>query len=222
MSRPVFLSYPFEKDFPVFGGRARVEASTVKDMDRGDSCNVYRLTLDNHWGTHIDAPNHFFREGRAVCDYPPEFFVFSHPFVIDVDLKEAEILGVTDTIRAIPLDTDLVLFRSGWGRFRDEEKYVKRNPGLSPDIGRFLRSCRPSVRAVGMDWISTSSFADRETGRLAHAAFLDPRGQGYPVLLIEDMLLPQNIVSFTEVIVAPLMVRGIDSAPCTVIGRIHA
>src|SRR5512143_1331620 len=130
MKRRVFLSYPFEQEMPVFGGRARLEMAAVKSLEKGDSSNVFKLTLENHWGTHIDSPNHFFKEGKPVSEFPPEFFVFSHPQIIDVTLGEAEILGLTDSVKAIARDTDLVLFRSGWGRYRAEEKYVKRNPGL--------------------------------------------------------------------------------------------
>lgn len=219
MKTAVFLSHAIEPVTPVFGGTAAPSILPVKSLGKGgDTSNTYRLTLENHWGTHMDCPNHFFNEGMPVADLAADAFVFLHPELVDVTLGENEILGLTGEITSIAKNTDLVLLRSDWGKFRRQEKYVKRNPGLSPEVGTFLRSERPSVRAVGIDWISVSAFADRETGRRAHRTFLDPEGQGHPVLLIEDMLLPADLAALTMVVAAPLRVRGVDSAPCTVIG----
>ena len=74
------------------------------------------------------------------------------------------------------------------------------------------------VQAIGMDWISVSSFENRELGRQAHRAFLNRDGEGHPVLIIEDMDLSADLNGLREVWVAPLLVEGIDSAPCTIIG----
>ena len=54
----------------------------VKSIQGGDSANVFRITMENHWGTHVDAPYHFFDDGRKITDYPPEFWVFKSPDTI--------------------------------------------------------------------------------------------------------------------------------------------
>jgi len=43
-----------------------VEITRFKSLDRGDSCNLNRLVIGSHTGTHIDAPRHIFRKGYGV------------------------------------------------------------------------------------------------------------------------------------------------------------
>lgn len=89
---------------------------------------------------------------------------------------------------------------------------------IHADVGIGLRHLKSSIRAVGIDWISASSFIHRKEGRAAHRAFLNPEGEGDPVLLVEDMNLFADLTRMSRVLVAPLIVEGIDSAPCTVVG----
>ena len=86
------------------------------------------------------------------------------------------------------------------------------------ELALWLRQDFPAVRAIGMDWISVSSYESRELGRQAHRAFLNPDGEGSPVLIIEDMNLSKNLKNLAEVLVVPILIETIDSAPCTVIG----
>jgi len=216
----VYLSYSMTSKNPVYGGVADIKPFQVKSISGGSSSNVYSVTMQNHWGTHVDAPNHFFENGLTVNDYPADFWFFKFPIVIRIDLKPGELLRCADWIESMKHGTDIVLFKSGWGKLRKTEKYGMDNPGMHPEVGFFLREKYPSVRAVGIDWVSISSFENRDAGREAHRAFLDPEGSNNPVLIIEDMDLSHDFKGLREVWVAPLRVEGIDSAPCTVMGLI--
>ena len=216
----VYLSYPITSKIPVYGGIADIKRNQVKSISSGSFANVYSVTMENHWGTHIDAPNHFFENGLMVNDYPADFWFFKNPMVIHIDLKPGELLCCSDWIESMKPGTDIILFKSGWGKLRKTEKYGIDNPGMHPEVGFFMREEYPSVRAVGIDWVSISSFANREVGRQAHHAFLDPDSVNNPVLIIEDMDLSHDLRELREVWVAPLRVEGIDSAPCTVMGFI--
>jgi len=211
-----FLSHPYKIDQPAYGGKIRLSIKSIKSIINGDPSNEYEITIQNHWGTHIDAPNHFFSHGKKVIDYPPDFWVFIHPKVIDVTIKENEILNTLD-FNLLDNDTDLLLLRSGWSKRRDEDAYCIANPGIDPNIAMALRKNLPELRAVGIDWISVSSFKNRELGRMAHRNFLNPDGPNNPILIIEDMDLPDNLEGLQYVIVIPLRFEGIDSSPCTVI-----
>ncbi|MBI5050046.1 MAG: cyclase family protein [Nitrospirae bacterium] len=174
--------------------------------------------MENHWGTHIDAPNHFFENGLTVNDYPADFWFFKNPMVIHIDLKPGELLCCSGWTEEIKPETDIILFKSGWGSLRKTEKYSIDNPGIHPEVGFFLREQYPSIRTVGIDWVSISSFKNREAGWQVHRAFFNPDGANDPVLIIEDMDLSHDLKELREVWAAPLRVEGIDSAPCTVIG----
>ena len=76
-------------------------------------------------------------------------------------------------LEAVPIKTDLLLIKTGFAIFRnsndplEREKYVSQGPGISPEIGNWLRKFR-NVRAIGFDFISLTSYQHREIGRRAH------------------------------------------------------
>ncbi|MBF0516201.1 MAG: cyclase family protein [Nitrospirae bacterium] len=212
-----FLCHTLSDDLnPVYGGHKSIAIERLKSIEGGDSANVSSFTMENHWGTHVDAPNHFFEHGIRVSEYPAEFWFFKNPQVIQVELKPSEVISA---LPEISLQADMLLIQSGWCSCRHEDVYVKENPGIDPAVGFSLRSKFPRLRAVGLDWISVSPYTDRTLGRLTHRAFLDPEGQGSPILLVEDMDLSMTLDALREVVVLPLRISGLDSAPCTIIGQ---
>lgn len=218
MDKITLLSHPYTSKVPVYGGGSEfIDIRSIKSIQAGDSCNVYYFGMNNHWGTHVDGPNHFHESGMTVVDYPPETWFFTSPKLVSLELEPGQIVNVADLVDHVDGDVDFLLIQSNWTRFRGEDVYGRNNPGLSPDIADWLRHF-PRIRAVGIDWISVSSFANRELGREAHRAFLKPDGP--PFLLIEDMNLSDiggNLL-LKQVVVAPLFVTGLDSVPCTVYG----
>src|ERR1051326_684198 len=42
----------------------------VLQMDRGDVCNVSKITTTAHIGTHMDAPHHFIKGGPGIDAMP--------------------------------------------------------------------------------------------------------------------------------------------------------
>ncbi|MBF0328454.1 MAG: cyclase family protein [Nitrospirae bacterium] len=213
-----YLSYPLDLKIPVYGKTASIDIKSVKSIDNGDSANVYAFAMENHWGTHVDAPNHFFVEGKKIADYPAGFWFFKSPQVIDIELLSSEMLISGSWFEQIKHDTDCLLLRSGWGMRRREEAYCIENPGIHPDVGRELRIKYPTIRALGIDWVSVSSYRNRELGREAHRALLREYGIGEPPVIIEDMDLSCDMAGLRNVWVLPLRVCGLDSAPCTIIG----
>jgi kynurenine formamidase len=200
---------------PVYGSHnERLEITGIKTIEKGDSCQVFKIVLQNHWGTHVDCPAHFFLDGKKIADYPPQFWHFKSPQLIKVQLEQEQILTNID---GIDESSDLLLIQTGWSKFRGSDIYSSKNPGLSPELGFYLRNNYPNIRAIGLDLISISSYTNPEIGRLAHKAFLDPQGIGHPILLIEDMFLPLEISGYKEIIALPLIVEEIDSSPCTIV-----
>lgn len=223
MSPTIFLSYPLEACNPGYGSHSiPVDISPVKSQARGDSCNTYRMGMDNHLGTHVDGPAHFFAGAREIADYEAECWIFNHPLIVKIDLEPEQIVLIEDLESCLSDSADLLLLRSGWDRHRGGELYSRHNPGISPEVGWWLRRNYPNIRAIGFDFVSLSSFAHRESGREAHRAFLDPGGLNAPLLILEDMDLSQVTGDLASVLVSPLRIRGVDSAPCTVLGVLAA
>lgn len=215
----LYLSYPFSSEIPTYGSISeKVEIKGIKSIDRGDSCRTFWIGFQNHWGTHVDCPAHFFKKGKRVCDFSCDSWLFKKPQVIQIDAKPGQIIETKDLTDEIFLQTDLLIFQSGWGKFKGQGVYSFENPGLHPEIGFWLRKKYPNIRCIGIDWVSISSYQHRELGREAHRAFLDDSTTSQPVIIIEEMDLSKNLNNLYEVLVAPLLVETIDSAPCTVFG----
>jgi arylformamidase len=218
------FSYPLSSRTPMYGLGKAPELSPKKSIARGDSCNTFELTLLNHSGTHIDAPNHFWRSGKRLSGYTQDELVFSKPAVVSCPKSAAGLIGIGD-LRG-PLKGkkfDLLLIRTGFQKYRSSNprKYSTSNPCLSPEAAEWLRSEHPEVKAVGVDCISIASCACRDLGRKTHRILLGS-GRGKPVLIIEDMRVPKSAAGLRKVIVSPLFVEGIDSSPCSVIGVYNA
>ena len=217
-----FLSHPLKSQIPVYGqAQQKMELIQEKSQARGDSCQTYSIKFNNHWGTHVDCPAHFFPDGKNVCDYEAEFWHFEHPQIIELDLGSGELVTFEMIASKISKETDLLLLKSGWSQKRDRLEYSLENPGIDPDCGLALRKKFPSLRMIGFDWISISSYQKREAGRQAHRNFLDPKGEGKPILILEDMDLSDDLAELKQIFVIPLRVEGIDSAPCTVLGSFY-
>jgi arylformamidase len=214
-----YLSHSLGQVVPAYGcENAELTLRQMKSVRDGDSCNTFWLGLENHFGTHVDAPAHFYDDGMTIAEYPPEAWLCHHPCVVRLELKENALIGIDILAGHIRETTDIVLIQSGFQRFRGMRKYSYNNPGLKPEVGSWLRREYPLVRMVGFDFVSLAAFQHRDLGREAHRAFLDPQGGGTPILLIEDMDLSCGLDGLESVLVVPLRVAGLDSAPCTVIG----
>ena len=59
----------------VYPGDPAPALTPLRRMAEGESYNLSQLRMCVHNGTHIDAPFHFFREGRTVEALPLESFV---------------------------------------------------------------------------------------------------------------------------------------------------
>lgn len=212
----LYLSYFMDENTPLYGGDKGVSVLPDRSLINGDTANTKKISLHNHSGTHIDYPNHFFIDGLTSEHYGPDFWVFQHPFLINLPADEGKILLFSsDELRKIPTNIDFLIIKTGFGKYRDEEKYWKTNPGLSPQMADQLKSNFPNLKVLGMDFISITSYVHRELGREAHRKFL---GGASPILLVEDMDLSMlEEKSPSKIMCFPIMIKGLDGSPVTVI-----
>lgn len=221
MSRYVLLSYTIDDRTPLYGNTPAPVVSSFSSISEGSTSNTYIIKIHNHTGTHVDAPGHFIEGGRTISEYDLRDLVFHNPVVVECPAGEDEKIPLKDA----SFDSegiDCLLVRTGFSRYRHEEIYSTHNPWFSSEDISWLRKNYPSIRCLGVDSLSISGFQNREEGRKAHkAAFIDMNG-GEPLLLIEDInLAPISYQRLKKILVLPLMIKGIDSAPCSVIAEVE-
>ena len=224
----IFLSHVIDHSTPHYGGQGPFELNRVKCIEDGDSSNNTEITIPSHFGTHIDAPFHFDHDGQTLESYPADFWRCSNPYLLEYNAEKEEIIGldkIQDMLNQIPIETDLLLVRTGIENERNpglQSDYIFKGPGIEPEIGIWLRKHR-KLKMIGFDFISLTSYSNRELGRNAHQAFLsndlDDSVTSPPILIIEDMHLCKLIHTPDAVWVIPLRFQQSDGAPVTVVAE---
>ena len=217
MKQAIYLSHPLSSDTPLYGGAKNIKIKSDTSISTGDTANSIYLAFSNHSGTHIDVPYHFFDDGKKLNEYDPNFWIFRSPICLDLPCIDGYLIQYQDVAELIKPETDLLLIRTGYEKFRMEKKYWASNPGLSSNLAIGIREHHPNIRSVGVDVISITSRLHREEGRKAHREFLGTNYSSDPIVVIEDMSLLQFTPNISNVIIAPLIIDNSDGAPCTII-----
>ena len=85
--RIVDLTHTLTTDFPTFSGLQQLEMEVVVTL-ANDGYNIYRWIVDEHTGTHMDAPFHF--SDGPTADQIPADQLFGPLAVIDIRSKAQE------------------------------------------------------------------------------------------------------------------------------------
>lgn len=212
------LSYSLSSQTPSYGNGAKPELELINSIKDGGTSNKTKIITDSHLGTHIDFPFHFIADGKTGNDYSASDFCFQSPLIIEVPINSGLIgnheLGQVEKNS----ECDLLLIKTGTGKYRYEEHYWKNGPGMAAETARFLKNKFPSLRAIGFDFISLTSFQHREEGRNAHREYLSRN-----ILIIEDMKLDEihSGTKINEIIIAPFLFENCDGAPVYVMAKIN-
>ena len=213
----VKLSYDMEEGAPVPEGIPGAKLNPYFTIE-GNGGNVFEVSFSTHTGSHVDAPNHMLQNGRKITEYSPADFVFDNPFCIETALEADGLLlpGHLEKYGPEIGKCDFLMIVTGWSRKRltDPSEYALHCPGLSVPAAQFL-SRFGNIRAIGADLLSYAAPAHVKEGVEAHKILM----RNLPAIqLYEDLNLDSNAKKIKQIICAPWIVKGADSAPCTLIG----
>ena len=185
-----------------FEGDPEVRIELVKSLARGDVCNLTRIEMGAHSGTHIDAPVHFV-EGGASSEGIPLDAVLGPAWVVDGRRQRAAITAEDLERLDIPIGEVRILFRTSnselWGRPGFQRGFV----GLDATAATAL--VRRGAVLVGIDYLSIAPFGDPTP---THRALL-----GAGVVVLEGLDLRAVEPGPYELVCLPLRIVGSDGAP---------
>jgi arylformamidase len=201
------LTVPLSDQLPAFPGDPPFRAEPAARIADGQACNVTRITLGTHTGTHVDAPYHFLENGARVDELPLEILtgkarVISVPAREAVDRAHLEALDLRDDLRL------LVKTRNS-GQLRQPE-FRPDFVHLTPEGASYL--VQVGIKLVGWDCLSLEKFGRRDYP--AHHTLL-----GAGVVIVEGLDLSQVEPGEYELTCLPLKVAGGDGAPARVVLR---
>jgi len=175
--KPADLTHELHEGFPTFFGKQGLKINR-KFTYAKDKFNVNTMEIDEHIGTHLDAPLHFSADGQSVAEVPVEN-LFCPLAIIDIREKaaaDADAQVTPDDIKAyvsangpIP-DGACVAMMSGWDKFVDGKKFrnVDDNgkmhfPGFHIEATKMLleetKSVGMAVDSLSLDFGISPDFA---------------------------------------------------------------
>ena len=164
--RVVDLTHPYSEKFPHWRGDGSVVQRTVmSSTDEGEDWNVYQWLLDEHAGTHIDAPFHRNADGITVDQIPAEDLVLPLAIVDirsrasgddDAEVTREDLKAWEKKYGKIP-DDCCVAMNSGWDKHVWSDKFinfddnqVRHFPGFHIEAALYLlEEC--NVKALAVD-----------------------------------------------------------------------
>ena len=177
------------------------------DLGRGDACNVSRLAMGVHSGTHMDGPVHFLHEAAGLDE------------MLTATMGQARVIQIehpreitADEIRQHRLQAgERVLFRTSnsarcWhsGRFVEDFVYITEQAAM--------HLAETKVQTVGIDYLSVGGYYC--DGAKIHKILLQAG-----IWIIEGLDLSPVTEGQYEMICLPVKLHGSDGAPARAILR---
>jgi kynurenine formamidase len=165
-SKVVDLTHTLTPEFPTFGGQPQFEMETLLTLAK-DGYTIFQWTLNEHTGTHMDAPFHF--SDQTTADKIPVSDLIGPLSVVDIRAKAEEdpdaeltlddLNAWESTYGEIPAGT-IVAMLSGWDanvgsdKFRNaDDEGVMHFPGFHIEAIEFLLAER-DVKGIMVDTLS--------------------------------------------------------------------
>jgi kynurenine formamidase len=162
--RVIDLGHPIQATDPTWDGAPAYERSVVATIAK-DGYAGGKITIEEHFGTHVDAPAHFAPAGWTV-DRIPADRLYRPGIRIDVSKPSAANPDYRVTVGDLEAfekisgripEGSVVLIATGWdrywperARYMNEKAGVKHFPGLSAEATSLLARDR-RVAGIGID-----------------------------------------------------------------------
>jgi len=198
------LTIPIQDSMPVFPGDMGISIKPYHTLEMGYS-NSKSLYLGTHTGTHLDAPYHFFADGKTLDEIALKKFV-GEAILVDCDGKEP-----CDTIHIADLEPfaqnisscSRVIIRTGWDKWFGREEYFRDYPVISAGVAKWL--AERQIWLLGVDTPSVDGWKTED----AHVALLKAE-----VVIVESLVNLDKITQTPFYFAAlPLSIKGADGSP---------
>ena len=172
-----------------------------------EGVNVKFLKMGTHTATHIDAPHHYYKDGRTLNDFPAEYYI-GRGIVLDFSDKgekyaitRQDILAWEDQLK----DVDFAILKTGWEKYYGTWDFFK-HPYLTEDAAKALVELR--IRIVGTDGSSAdAAFGFSTAQRVDNPSFEEilenmdrenVRDEAHHMLLGNETLIVEYLCNLDE------------------------
>lgn len=178
-----------------------------------DGARVDDISLSSGIGTHMDAPIHFYREGKSIDEFPMEQCC-----------GDAIVLHLADRVKdnadyAVSMDDindwekkngpipekKIILVHTGWDRYWGQERFMLKWPFFSKDVADYF--VKRKVNGLGVD-------TSNPDPRFANQAVV------HQTLLKAGIFIAENLMNLSQLpakgamaYLLPMKLKGLPEAP---------
>jgi len=170
----------------IFPGDAAPTKRTLLSLDKEipDICQLSEITLGSHTGTHMDAPRHFYKDGKCIDQ-------------IDLD-KCVGICKVVEADGVITVDEMDDLLKDGTQRI-----LIKGNIEITIDVAKILTHRK--IKCIGVEGLTIGPLS---APKEVHLELL-----GQEIVMIEGLRLADVKPGKYILAAQPLKLGGLDGSP---------
>lgn len=177
----------------VFPGDPSPEAERMLSIQNGDVCNLTKISMCAHNGTHVDAPYHFLDGGKTLEQIPLDAFV-GDCYVVhhEGDVTAEDARKILDKACA---------FHAG------ERILIGGKATVTPEAAKVFAEV--GIKLIGNE---SQTVGPENAPREVHLILLEAE-----VVLLEGVVLKHVPEGKYLLSAAPLNLAGVDGAPCRAI-----
>jgi len=223
-ARVIDLSQPLEEHMPHFPTHSKFFRNLWGSYWHGGRSLNYQITMNEHNGTHVDAPAHFISDAKphahVTIENVPLTRLMGRGARLDCrgmkegDYVSKEFVTAWEAKHGALAAGDIVTFNFGWSAHwalrPNDQRYTTDWPGVAMDAAEYL--IEKSVAAIGVDTLSPDPPAAL-AAKPIHPVVLEKQ-----VLIIENLTNLEPLPDFFLFIALPLKIRGGSGSPVRAVG----
>jgi kynurenine formamidase len=218
-ARVVDLSQTLEEHIPNYPTHSKYFHNLWGSYWHGGRSLTYQLVMNEHNGTHVDAPAHFISDAKpqahTTIEQVPVTRLMGRGVRLDCrqckegDYATRDFIANWEQEHGSLKAGDIVLFNFGWsahwGLRPNDKRYLADWPGVSMDAAEYL--IEKSAAALGVDTLSPDPPAALASKPI-HPVVLEKQ-----VLIIENLTNLEQLPEFFLFLAMPLKIRDGSGSP---------
>ena len=186
----------------VFEGDPQPEKTVVMKIGEGDICNLTEFKMCAHNGTHVDAPFHFYDDGKKIDEVNLERFVgYCYVASHDGNLTADDVEKILENAKKAEIEAE------GAGYDAAKRILVKGNVTVTEEAASVFADA--GIFLYGNE---SQTVGPLESPKQVHLTML-----GAEIVLLEGIRLSAVEEGIYLLNAAPLNLGGADGAPCRAI-----
>ncbi len=209
------LSYPLEHgqlNFPWDPKISVVQHNTVSSI----GYNITEMSLSSHQGTHLDAPFHFYDDGKTIDQMLLDGF-YGPAALVDLAPNRYLEAKTPLTVEMFEPFADKfqpgakIIYRTGWDRMFGKADFFSDFPTLTLEAARWMADKK--IAMLGMDTPTPST-----DWKECHLILLK---KGVEIVIVESLTKLEKLPDEFTFIGFPLNIKGRDGAPIRAVALVE-